>query len=509
MTARSAAGRGAALAALAALALGCRGDRGPGPAGPPRPSLRITVAWPGALPSELDREVTPLLEDAVAGLPGVTALRSEAQHERATVELTGAVDPAAVERALGPVLSSLPATAAPPRVDRLDPRATVVLVAAGGPRGDAAEAGERLSAIERSPGLRVRARCGGAADELVVTVDPAELAARGLSPTDVAQRLAAGLDDGGRGRALGVRAHRDRLAALAALEVRGDGGAPVPLGEVATLATEAAAGCQATVDGVAAALAEVERAPRATLPPGLRVLDGPTVRGTLLVEADDLARVLPAIHAAIATPRWFATRYDAELGVLQVAIGVAGPADGPDVATAIDHAAAAMAYVPPGRWEGAGLTVATAIVRGPEVPTRAPRMAAALRTAPGVAAAGCDPCASHPTQSIHFHATRLAAIGARAADLEQLIAIGRGGLAIDGDPVIRLTTPPDADVAALLLRTEQAGLIPIGELLVIEDHEVPRGFLRVDRQPAVELWARGGPGTSMAQLQKTLAAQSR
>ncbi len=456
------------------------------------PSLRVTIAAPGALPATVAATIVAPIEAALARVPGGVHVRSTAAIERATFELTGdRLDDVAIRAAVDRMRVTLPSGTAPPVIEWIDPTARRVLVAIG--HATAVEAGERLIELGRIAGVRVREPCGDAEAELVITADPTRLHGRGVTLVEMVARL----------EVVALR-HRDRLAELGAVEL-----APgVTVADVATIGTGAAVGCRASLDGAAAALAWLELDRGVALPPGVRGLDGAAVHGELTVDAAEVTRVIAAAHGAIATPRWFATWFDPAQDRLTISVGLARGVRGGEVATAIDHAVGAIGPIAPGRWRGAELVVATAIVRGPDAREAGLRRVAALRATAGVASAGCEPCGVHASSVVRVHGGRLATIGARADDVARLVEIAEGGVVVIAAPPVRLTVPDDADLMALMLRSDD-GLVPAGELVAIDDQEVPVGHLRVDGEPAVELWARGAPGTTVAALRRLVEAQGR
>ena len=53
-----------------------------------KPILEVRVAWPGASPEDVDREVVARLESELSGLNGVDELVSSSSRGRASVTLT-------------------------------------------------------------------------------------------------------------------------------------------------------------------------------------------------------------------------------------------------------------------------------------------------------------------------------------------------------------------------------------------------------------------------------------
>ncbi len=205
------------------------------------PAVVITVAQPGAAPTELETQVTRRVEDAVSGLGDVKHASSTVMDGASTtvVEFALGVN---IDRAvsdirdrLAQIRSDLPADIREPQVTRVEvtgaPIATYTVRAPG------------LSAVEASwfvddvvsrtalavPGVAEVSRVGGADREIRVALDPDRLAALGVTAADVnAQLRDTNVDrPGGRGTlggaeqavrtlgsALSVEALRDRSIIL-------------------------------------------------------------------------------------------------------------------------------------------------------------------------------------------------------------------------------------------------------------------------------------------------------
>ena len=71
-----------------------------------KPILEVRVAWPGASPEDVDREVVARLESELSGLNGVDELVSSSRRGRASVTLTYTVNQD-MDKALVLLLSKL------------------------------------------------------------------------------------------------------------------------------------------------------------------------------------------------------------------------------------------------------------------------------------------------------------------------------------------------------------------------------------------------------------------
>lgn len=150
----------------------------PRPAEPPPPPApthhaRIELDAPGLDASDFHAAVVPVVESALTGLPGVTALAARADEGRADVIATltdpGAID--AVHTALARVQPQLPPAAWPPLLTRGDDRPPVLALALPleGPRGPV------KASLERTVGVAAVDTCGGQERVLVVELDRTRL----------------------------------------------------------------------------------------------------------------------------------------------------------------------------------------------------------------------------------------------------------------------------------------------------------------------------------------------
>jgi HAE1 family hydrophobic/amphiphilic exporter-1 len=165
------------------------------------PAIIVTVMQPGAAPSEMETQITRLVEDSVAGLGGVKHIRSVVNDgiSVTTVEFQLGTDTDRatndVRNAVTGVRADLPADAEEPIVERID--------ATGGQLVTYVVRGAGLSPEELSwfvdndvakallavPGVSRVQREGGVTREIAVRLDPQRLAALGITAGEVSQQL--------------------------------------------------------------------------------------------------------------------------------------------------------------------------------------------------------------------------------------------------------------------------------------------------------------------------------
>ncbi|MCB9671291.1 MAG: efflux RND transporter permease subunit [Alphaproteobacteria bacterium] len=217
-------------------------------------NAQVTVIGqlPGMAPEEVERGVTIPLERALAAIPQTLSMRSESLFGLSLVTLTfddGA--DALVSRAL--VTQRLASADLPPGTEvGLAPNATplgeVFQYRVTSARRDLTELRSwqewTISRhLKQVPGVADVVSFGGFLEEVHVEVDPWELEATGLTLEDVREALeASNVNIGGGLLAMGDQALTVRGVGLAVTEddlrqvvLRADGGAPVLLGDIATL----------------------------------------------------------------------------------------------------------------------------------------------------------------------------------------------------------------------------------------------------------------------------------
>ncbi|HEV7227104.1 efflux RND transporter permease subunit [Brevundimonas sp.] len=167
------------------------------------PVVSVTVIQAGAAPTELETQVTRLVEDAVAGLGEVDEVRSTVNDSASTtlitfqlgVDLEKATND--VRNAIAGVRQELPADVQEPIVQRIEftqqPIATYVVRAPGMNPEELSwfvdnTVAKRLLSIE---GVSQVSRDGGVNREIRIKLDPAKLAAQGVSAAAVSNQLRA------------------------------------------------------------------------------------------------------------------------------------------------------------------------------------------------------------------------------------------------------------------------------------------------------------------------------
>jgi len=158
------------------------------------PMIDVAVGLPGATPREVERRVVEPLERAIWEVPGVEYVYSAAQVDGAliTARFEVGTDPEiALTRLWGKLLANAdraPPGATPPLVTLHGINEVPILtltLSGGSDAGDGyllrQQAAELASELKRIPDVAETWVVGGAPREVSVTLDPAALAARGLS----------------------------------------------------------------------------------------------------------------------------------------------------------------------------------------------------------------------------------------------------------------------------------------------------------------------------------------
>lgn len=172
----------------------------PAPAPPPPPvTVTVTATYEGASPPEVERSLTTPLEQAVAGTPDLTDLRSTTRSGRAELLLTFAPGTdataarAAVQARLQPIQPNLPQDVLPPIVGAEHDPNTAVLFILQSSRAAPDELGRTAADIRRSllaiSNVTDVAMCGLRTPELEISLDPTRLTALGLATSTVITTL--------------------------------------------------------------------------------------------------------------------------------------------------------------------------------------------------------------------------------------------------------------------------------------------------------------------------------
>jgi hydrophobe/amphiphile efflux-1 (HAE1) family protein len=166
------------------------------------PFMSITTIYPGASPSEVERQVSRPLEDAVAGINDLDSVRSFSRESVSIVlvmfKMRANIDRAAndVRERVATVRSQLPQGVHEPSVRRLDINAAPVLtyVASGDlPQEKLRQITEEFvkPQLERAPGVAAVEVKGGRDREILVEIDRKRLDATNLPLTAVIDKLRA------------------------------------------------------------------------------------------------------------------------------------------------------------------------------------------------------------------------------------------------------------------------------------------------------------------------------
>jgi hydrophobic/amphiphilic exporter-1 (mainly G- bacteria), HAE1 family len=236
------------------------------------PIVTVTVVYPGADPASMESKVADPIEEALNTMSGIKVLRSvnlesvtqiiiqfelEVDREAATQEVRDRVS--AIQR-------RLPAGIDPPVIQKFDVGAAPVMsVALSGklqPR-DLTELADDVvkDRIQKLNGVGAVELVGGRDREIHVVVDPARLAGYGLTVQDVAMTLqaqsmelpAGRIEEGTRELAVKTKGEVHTIQQIADLVITSMGGAPVHVGDVATVEDSVEeARSYSSIDGVSA-----------------------------------------------------------------------------------------------------------------------------------------------------------------------------------------------------------------------------------------------------------------
>lgn len=167
-----------------------------------QPTVTVTVSQPGAAPSELQTQVTEIIENAVAGLDDVDKVSSTVTEGTSTTTVEFALDTSSeratndVRNAVSGIEANLPAGAGTPVVTRQSASGGSILTFVVESPGMSAEelswfvddeVGRTLLAVD---GVSKIERSGGVSRAIRVKLDPDRLASLGITVADVSQTLA-------------------------------------------------------------------------------------------------------------------------------------------------------------------------------------------------------------------------------------------------------------------------------------------------------------------------------
>ncbi|MEM7728693.1 MAG: efflux RND transporter permease subunit [Pseudomonadota bacterium] len=167
------------------------------------PVVSIETVYPGAAADIVETRVTEVIEERIAGVEGIETISATSEDGRSRIDLTffvsRDVDSAAndVRDRVSGVLDDLPVEADPPEISKVDSNQDVIawlnLVGEGRTVPELTDYAERFL-VDRFSALDgvARVRVGGAQSYAVrIWLDRAEMAARGITASDVEARLRA------------------------------------------------------------------------------------------------------------------------------------------------------------------------------------------------------------------------------------------------------------------------------------------------------------------------------
>lgn len=277
------------------------------------PTITIQTTDPDAAPAEVDDLITGPIGERVGAVPGVIRVESSSREGLSEVVLDFAWG-TAVDHAMADVREKLdrvrlPQTAERPVVLRYDPASEPIMrLALRGPKSGAVserdlatlrQQAERIvkRQLEKIPGVAAVQLHGGEEEEVVVELDPARIAALGLSTAEVSEAIRrSNVNQPGGAISQGYRRwlirtlHESRTPEqLAQTIIRSTGGAELRLAEVAEVrriprereelalvddqeAVELAVYREGDANIVSVAQALRQALPRLPLPPGHEVV---------------------------------------------------------------------------------------------------------------------------------------------------------------------------------------------------------------------------------------------
>lgn len=164
------------------------------------PILLVRTIYPGAAPADIERDVTTPLEDAVAGIPGIEKLQSFSRESASVLVVQFSLDTdldAATNQVrdrVGAVVGELPSGAETPVIQQIDIAALPIMVVAVstdlGVNGTRELVDDRLRPLlEQVDGVGAVEIVGGQDREIQVDMDLDAMAALGLTPDDLSQRI--------------------------------------------------------------------------------------------------------------------------------------------------------------------------------------------------------------------------------------------------------------------------------------------------------------------------------
>lgn len=219
------------------------------------PVVAVVTSWQSASPETVEKEITDLVEEAVASIGGIETMRSTSSQGSSmviiefTLETDSIVAAQDVRERVSALANRLPEQADAPRVVRYDPNATPIISMTVSGEGMSRAALTRLAedvispALTNIPGVGAATIVGGVDAEIQVEPDPDMLRAHGLTVLDLSAALssnnlstsAGSIENSLTVRALSLDALVADMAQLRGIVVAERDGASIRLGDVATL----------------------------------------------------------------------------------------------------------------------------------------------------------------------------------------------------------------------------------------------------------------------------------
>jgi hydrophobic/amphiphilic exporter-1 (mainly G- bacteria), HAE1 family len=165
------------------------------------PTVTVTVQQAGAAPSELETQVTRIVEDAVAGLGNVDHIRSTVNEGVSTTNVEFALGTATqkaandVRNAVSGVRANLPADIQEPLVQELDVSGgAIATFVVSAPAMNPQEVSwfvdnDVAKAVLSANGVSRIERAGGVDREIRVALDPDRMMALGITAAEISQQL--------------------------------------------------------------------------------------------------------------------------------------------------------------------------------------------------------------------------------------------------------------------------------------------------------------------------------
>jgi HAE1 family hydrophobic/amphiphilic exporter-1 len=208
------------------------------------PLVVVTVVQPGAAPTELNTQVAKLVEDAVAGIEGVDDITSNVSPDVSTTSIAFEIGEDElrvtddVQTAVDGIRNALPRGIEPPIVSRVDiSSAPILTYSVASPAMSNTELSWFVDntiarRLQGQEGVARIARVGGVDREINVTVDPARLAALGVTAPQINEALRGFVVDtsggrseiGGREQTVRVLGQAETVDALRQLTIPTQGG---------------------------------------------------------------------------------------------------------------------------------------------------------------------------------------------------------------------------------------------------------------------------------------------